>query len=286
MERENLTKKEIIELAVQEYLATDESERSAATTARKYGINRKTIVTHVKKMGLGHMVTQHHNKVKFDNTVFEKIDTEEKAYWLGFLFADGYVTANDNRVVLSISKNDEDHIQKYVDFLHYSKAYNIKKNGLKKDGTQLYLVEVGVGDDKFKNDVVRCGCIPNKSLILKFPNKEIFQDESLIRHFVRGYIDGDGSLSLYNGRWKSKIESVQIIGTKHFLEGIQDVCGITGYISLKHPETGNTDTYILKYTNLKAFNVAKFFYENSTVYLTRKYNIYEEMCRNKIEQKR
>lgn len=286
MKKENLTKKEIIELAVQEYINTDESERSAAATARKYGINRKTIIAHVKKMGLGHLITQHHNKVKFDNTVFECIDTEEKAYWLGFMFADGYVTAKGNTVCLAISKNDEDHIQKYSDFLKYSKPYRILKNGIKNDGTQLYRVEINVGDTKLREDLIKCGCVPNKSLILKFPNKEIFKNPEIIKHFVRGYIDGDGSLGLYKGRYKSKIEYLQIIGTKDFLEGIEKECGIKGYISLKHPETGNTITYVLKYTNNKAFKVIEYFYENSTIYLTRKYNIYKEMCRNKIEQKR
>ena len=286
MKKESLSKKEIIKLAVQEYLDTDESERSAAVTARKYGINRKTIINRVKDMGLGHMITQHHNKVKFDNTVFEKIDTEEKAYWLGFMYADGYTSANNNKVVLSISKNDESHLQKYIEFLKYSKPYKLRKNGFKKDGTQLYMVEVNIGDDKLYQDIVRCGCIPNKSLTLKFPDKNIFDNESLIRHFVRGYIDGDGSLGLYQGRWKSKVEHVQIIGTKDFLEGIQTTCGIKGYLRLKHPETGNQYTYILKYTNLKAFQVAKFFYENSNIYLERKYNIYVEMCRSKIGQKR
>lgn len=41
------------------------------------------------------------------------------------------------------------------------------------------------------------GCTPNKSLTLKFPNENIFKSKDLIRHFIRGYFDGDGCIS-YN----------------------------------------------------------------------------------------
>lgn len=43
-------------------------------------------------------------------------------------------------------------------------------------------------------DLLKLGCTPRKSLTLKFPNDGIFKSNDLIRHFIRGYFDGDGSV--------------------------------------------------------------------------------------------
>ena len=42
---------------------------------------------------------------KYDrnSNVFEKIDTEEKAYWLGFLYADGYINEEHNFITLVLA---------------------------------------------------------------------------------------------------------------------------------------------------------------------------------------
>lgn len=45
------------------------------------------------------------------------------------------------------------------------------------------------------NTLNNYGCIPNKSLTLKFPDESIFKSKDLIRHFIRGYFDGDGCFS-------------------------------------------------------------------------------------------
>ena len=48
---------------------------------------------------------------------FEKIDTEEKAYWLGFLYADGSVGSKDDRIELGLAEKDFHHIEKFRDFI-------------------------------------------------------------------------------------------------------------------------------------------------------------------------
>ena len=66
------------------------------------------------------------------------------------------------------------------------------------------------------NRLIELGCVPQKSLILRFPSLTIFSSVNLIRHFVRGYVDGDGSLSYTTtGRLV-----IYIIGTKEFLSKI------------------------------------------------------------------
>ena len=269
----NPDKTKLINLAVDEYINTPEHERSAAATAKKYGINRKTIIAYAKERGF--TPTQHHNKPLFDNTVFDNIDTEEKAYWLGFLYADGYITAKGNSVGLTIAEKDMEHLKKYNNFLKYPKGCVVHKNGVGKYGDQLWACSTTIGDDHLWQSLYEKGCVPNKSLILKFPTEEQVP-RHLIKHFIRGYWDGDGTLGIYNN-----INYTSVIGTLDFLSEAMKYIGIKGYIA--HKSNCSEEVYTLKYTNQKAANVAKFLYDNSNIYLERKYNIYLNMCPSKSE---
>lgn len=78
--------------AVDEYINTEEP--SLTQIAEKYQLERHSISRSLKKLGIP--VINHQNKLKFNNTVFDIIDTEEKAYWLGFIYADGCVASTGN----------------------------------------------------------------------------------------------------------------------------------------------------------------------------------------------
>ena len=80
-------------------------------------LNLDYTTVHRKLRKLGINLYNYHNELKFNNKVFDSIDTEEKAYWLGFLFADGSVSARDNQVELSLSSIDRGHLQKFRRFL-------------------------------------------------------------------------------------------------------------------------------------------------------------------------
>lgn len=73
--------------AIDEYLSLEQP--SLTKIGAKYNLDRHVVSRRLKE--LGYKVINHQNKVKFNNTVFDSIDTEEKAYWLGFIFADGYI---------------------------------------------------------------------------------------------------------------------------------------------------------------------------------------------------
>ena len=63
------------------------SSISLTKMAEREGISRQTLAKYFKQLGVE--IVNKQNRLKFDNTVFDSIDTEEKAYWLGFIFADG-----------------------------------------------------------------------------------------------------------------------------------------------------------------------------------------------------
>ena len=271
-------KQKIIDMAVQEYIDTPELDKSATAISAKYGINRKTLLKYLKDRGINTVNTG--SSVHFDYNAFNEINSEEKAYWLGFMYADGFIESKGNGVGLGVSIKDIEHMDKFCDFIKYQKVKYITKshqfgsaNTHNKNGEEMYMVTTLIKNQNLWESLNSKGCVPNKSLVLTFPKESIFESEDLIKHFIRGYCDGDGSLS-----WSNKehtIPSINFVGTKSFLESLQIYLG-KGYLMQK-PNCSEF-TYRLSYTHTKAFNVAKYMYENSNIYLNRKYNIYTKYC--------
>ena len=216
-----------------------------------------------------------HNELKFNNKVFDSIDTEEKAYWLGFLYADGSVSAKDNHVELSLKVDDRNHLEKFKSFLDSKNPVRI---GTAKCGNKIYSrCRFTATDLHFHNKLIELGCIPNKSLILKFPSRDIFTNKDLIKHFIRGYVDGDGCLTYTrDGRLR-----VTIIGTKEFLKEIMalypDIFTSTFHKDKRHP---NSNTYFITCSYNKADKFVTLLYTNATIYLDRKYNRFAVLRRN------
>ena len=80
------------------------------------GNSRQCIAKHLKLRGIE--VVNRQNLHRINETIFDVIDTEEKAYWLGFLYADGYVSNHDknknrNVIELTLALNDFSHIKKF-----------------------------------------------------------------------------------------------------------------------------------------------------------------------------
>ena len=129
----------------------------------------------------------------FDNTFFKKIDTEEKAYVLGFFFADGY--NSETQLEFSQIEQDEDILVKINNALKSDiplYSYKNSSGNIKK--------VLRISSREMCKDISLLGGIKNKSLILQFPT---CVPDSLIHHCIRGYFDGDGCI--WNGKRKKSI---------------------------------------------------------------------------------
>lgn len=158
------------------------------------------------------------SKYQVDENYFEKIDSKNKAYWLGFLYADGCVLSKTKNgkisYVLEVSLSIEDisHLERLKMCLKSNSPIKIK---LVKNKYQA--CRITICNKKICEDLIKLGCTPRKSLTLTFPNEEQLPKE-LIPHFIRGYLDGDGCI--YKG---SSDISVSIVGTLDVLTNIQDI---------------------------------------------------------------
>ena len=238
--------------------------------SKKYHMKRDTISKYIKEAG--GVVINKTNWVAFDENVFDVIDTEEKAYWLGFLYADGHVGYKHNNIELGIDKRDYDHLVKFRYFLKLKsdKSITFSEN----------ICRVRVSSPNMHQKLIEKGCTPRKTLTLKFPTIDIVPDR-LIRHFLRGYVDGDGSLGLYHSKKGTDDSCLHICGTPEFLTSAMLKIGVFKGCNLY--DVKNTPIFNLTYKCLAARKVARLLYENSNIYLERKYNIYQKFCRYEQE---
>lgn len=174
---------------------------------KKVGISRVTVRKYARILNLhkGNSVRLKTHSLNID--YFKEINTSEKAYVLGLLYADGCNT----RRGLQLGLQEED-----IDAVAFVKSQLNASNKLrfipKAKPTWKNKWELSFKSTDFSNELIRVGCPPAKSLILNFPD---FLEESLLPHFVRGYFDGDGSL-IKHGAWRMSFTSSSV----NFIESL------------------------------------------------------------------
>lgn len=271
-----IERERLMNVIIKEYFATPETERSLTQLHKKYGVKRQTIAKYLKQDGFE--VVNQQNRLRCNEHVFDVIDTEEKAYWLGFLYADGNISSNGHRLEVILAIKDVDHLEKFRKFLNLETKVRIAKNS----GKGEFIARLSVRNKNIWTQLNNKGCVPKKSLILQFPNENVFANKNLIYDFIRGYCDGDGCLSMR--KYKTKIKTdVSFVGTEMFLVGLEKFLNIKGYVGSKNSKNYDNKAFELKYASVKARKVARLLYENSNIYLDRKYKIYENFCRYEEE---
>lgn len=206
-------------------------------------------------------------KYEADYSFFESIDSEIKAYWLGFLYADGYVTLGGENtsphVSLSLNSVDKEHIELFKRNIRAQNPLEKKKykttTGKSEESTG-----ITIRHPKIAQDLISKGCLNNKSLILKFPNIEQVPLH-LVRHFIRGYFDGDGCLSkLENGKF-----SFQMCGTFEFLSSVLDFFGLSYKLQQGKDKNKNNYSFCIK-GNKQIESLLNILYKDSKIFLKRK----------------
>ena len=212
---------------------------------------------------------------RFNCKKFDIIDTEEKAYWLGFLMADGNISSDLRKVELGLQACDVAHLHKFNRFMecednnvHYHPKITESKvfDGYRWSMTSEHLCTI----------LNSYGCTPKKSLTLKFPNVDIFKSKDLIRHFIRGYVDGDGSIGLY------KRPEFSCLGTYDFLTSMLTYLEPR---NLSENSKGNPNTLVFGFSGTKATAYLYNLYYKSNIYLDRKFQIFNKIkdCRFKVK---
>lgn len=210
---------------------------------------------------------QYNVDIKMKEDIFEKIDSSEKAYWLGLLYADGYIRKDRNEIGLTLQEKDKETVQSFHDFCGISN--NIRRHIITRKGKEYTSYDCTFSSKKVKNDLINLGCVAQKSLVLTFPTKEQVPD-AFLYDFIRGYVDGDGYVQFDKNKSRYRII---ILGTKAFLEGLVQRTGWDENYHIRKQQ--NQKVYTLEFSKKQLVqDKLKFLYENSIQHLDRKYQIY------------
>lgn len=166
--------------------------RNIVNAAKELNIGKNTFARLMKEHGIKTIGSQGARRLHYNESYFEKIDTPDKAYWLGFIYADGCVyKGTDNysyRLQINLKDDDKAHLDKFQQAI--GSSYKIDHN------TKTNSVSLKINSTKMCTNLIKHGVVCGKSLIIKKPTI----DKALIPHFVRGLFDGDGSISWLRNR--------------------------------------------------------------------------------------
>lgn len=240
---------------------------SMAKIAKEYKICPYNLGKALKEDGV--IVVSNNQRHKYNTAFFKHIDNEEKAYWLGFFYADGYV-GKRTTMELALAKVDENHLEKFRDCIAPGVLLENKKIMFKNQ--IFHAVRLTFTSKEIKEQLSKLNCLNNKSLTLQFDKNMLSSD--LNRHFIRGYFDGDGSV--YKMGWT-------LSGNLGFLTALQDyfIEHIKGYTPVNIFKDKRSNVYSLsKGTPRAALKFLHYIYKDATIYLERKYKKYIELAKH------
>lgn len=247
----------------------------------KLNISVDTVYKYMKLYNI--LPYKNHKKTYNCNENFFKNDTPESFYLAGFLAADGSVQYRKYSDVLKItlSKKDKDHLEKIKILLksnHPIKDYIVKPSKLVKSYNESS--ELQIVSNNIIADLKRFNIIPNKTKTYTYTIPENIVNNQLISHFMRGYFDGDGTITfcgLSKNRTVKQL-SFSILGTEFFIDQYRNLlinnCKINSAKIVKH-----SNVFKISYSgNNVVKKIYEFLYDNKyNISLKRKFDIFNKV---------
>ena len=229
---------------------------SCAKISKRYNVSEATIIRILRNNNIN---IRRHPVHKFDEHYFDSINTANKAYLLGFLYADGCVNKN-NVISFTVHQKDREILEMYVSELRATNQITYIPNKPH--------VRIAFCSKHMCDTLIDLGCGHNKTNSLSFPNipKEYIYD------FIRGFMDGDGSISITKRNYHKYI-SLSFTGTKEMMNELKLLFEVDNLVSFYR------NAYALHIGKTKdVMRILNKIYNNAELYLTRKFDKYQEYC--------
>lgn len=215
-------------------------------------------------------------KLEVDSDYFENIDTEHKAYWLGFLTADGYISSYKNDIELSLKEEDYNHIVKFKNDIKSN--HKIIQKTIKQNDKEYKAYRICINDKKMNSDLNYLGLNSKKSYKAYIPFRFIQND--LISHYIRGLFDGDGCVCKQNKNGLSITICTTV--SEMMIDDIAQCMKNELDIDVRYHQSKDRnpiDVRIYKQKDVDAFY--SWIYKNATIYLDRKYDKFAVLRQNR-----
>lgn len=210
-------------------------------------------------------------KYNFNQNYFSEINTEKKAYFLGFILGDGYHHEKSNTLTIELQKDDIDILEKFNKELKLEKPIFIRKDRES--------AIISVQSTILSNDLIKLECRQAKSFNMDLPINRVPQ--SLLRHLCRGLYDADGSFSLNikSGKRKDSLvfQSCLVVSEaccKTIGEIIKKELNIYYHICPPNKKIINNIRNLNVWGIERTTKLIDWLYSDATIYLDRKYQKY------------
>lgn len=230
--------------------------KSSEHIAKALDIHPSTVCRVLKRHGIEIKSASYFNRkhlIYLD--AFKNITTESQAYFLGLMYSDGNVSSSKPSFSITLHNKDIDTLKKFSEFIFgcenidYGKKYSTLR----------------VNSSQIRKDLIKLGCVPAKTFKLQLSDD--IKNSKLFRHFVRGFFDGDGCITIDP---ESKRVRVVFTGYDKFLismnSAFANLCGVKFYeVNVKE---NVLDLVIGDQKNTRKF--LHWLYDDATLYMDRK----------------
>lgn len=275
--------KELFDKIIVEYRDNNMSLRKIQ---EKYKVNRLVVSKMLEDCGVKTTKGNHYRTYFHNFDYFETIDSHEKAYWLGFIMADGYiqrskgVTHGEDRVGITLHVNDIKTLELFktaISATNPIKIYTDKiqqswiDKGYNKESTSCRIL---LNSQKTVDDLMDKGVIYNKSLTKQFPSKDKLSRE-FIYSYLRGYMDGNGYIYVKENKTQVNSAYLSFSSSESFVKSLAQF----GEGRVAKDDRSNGWSVFFNKENSKI--LLDKIYEHSTeeTRMARKYKKYKE-CKN------
>ena len=215
--------------------------------------------------------TEDLRKYSVNEDYFRHIDSSDKAYFLGLLFADGTMDDRNSNISIGLKEEDGYILERFIKYSEFTgKTFTYLSNNKNHSNRTV----LNIYNKNFYLNAFVHGLVPRKSLILRFPQHFSFEYYS---HFIRGYFDGDGCIH-QNRAGKLRLS---FIGTYEFLSVLLDVFMNSlnvGFVKVGKKSKTDSNNYVIQFAVQSDIeSIFDFMYQDKTdLFLKRKFNKFNQ----------
>lgn len=236
------------------------------TNSSSYAVQRRLSAVGIETRATGEQTRLSNSwfdtrKYSCNDRFFDIIDNEEKAYWLGFLLADGCVRSNRDTLTINLKKSDHPHLQKFLDSVESNHVIGFHKQGKHPEPN----CSITITSHRMIPALRAKGIIAGRKMpVIIRPDLE--------RHYWRGCVDGDGTIAFSKAKragGDTKYYScVSLVGTKETVFRFRAFA--RRVINSSANPVQVKKVWNIKYHGVAAKALASFLYNHSSVFLDRK----------------
>lgn len=253
--RNKTNKNNLLKDKTEQVLELFEQNKNCTDIAKIVGHSESSVWKLLRSLGKD----TNRDTYKVDEDFFKVINTQEKAYVLGWIYSDGNIMPQ-GKFRITLHEKDREILEKIKEILKYE--------GVIYDFTKKQQVELCINRKSMIDDLAKLGCYPNKVMTLKLPGEDQVPEE-LFHHFLRGYFDGDGSLRVVN----NSLKYVNVVGSYEFIYGLSEKLPFQHNIYQRYKDRpqhlSSHQMFFNRQTESKAF--LNYIYKDANIYLQRKF---------------